>query len=225
MNAERHSLYREIHKGIRAVLLGVVETAGRTDYTDPADVAALERAVDEAFFLLQSHADHEDRFVEPLVRAAAPDVARELDAAHDEQHGRIPALRALLSEIASGGPGRAAAGHAFSVALSRFAGELLVHMADEEEKAMTALQAALDDAALLQVHDAIVSSLGPEEKGLALRAMLPAINRAERVAMLDGMRRQVPPPVFDGILDLARRVLAPADARQLVHALGIAEAA
>jgi len=223
MSIERHNLYGGIHKGIRAALGELMVRAGRTDYTDGAERAALARAVDETFALLRSHAEHEDRIVEPLVRAAAPGVASALDAAHADQEGRLDALGAQLAAVS--GDRAAALGHAFTVALSRLCGDLLVHMADEEELAMPALQAALDDAALLQVHETIVANLSAEEKARAMAVVLPAASRTERAEMLAGMRSQAPAPAFAAVLELARGVLSPADMGDLSRRLGLAEAA
>lgn len=211
MNAERLNLYRSIHKGVRLLLHRLVEQAGRTDYTDDRQVAELCAAARDGFDLLQFHADHEERFLAPLIRAAAPEVGRALAAAHRDQEAQLPALLALLDEARAAGPRADALGHAFSVALSRLAGELLVHMADEEERAMPALQQALSEDQLREVHKTLQAAVPPAQMAAWAALLLPAASAPERFALLSGVRATAPAEVFQGLLALARRVL-PADA-------------
>ena len=86
------------------------------------------------------------------------------------------------------------------VALSRFQGELLLHMADEEESAQPALWAALDDASpsWAHVHGAMVASIPPPEKAQALAWMLPAMNAPDRAALLrNPLRASAPAAAFE----------------------------
>lgn len=215
MKADRPNFYRPVHKGIRLLLHRLVEQAGRTDYADAAQLATLTAAARDGFELLQLHADHEERCLAPLIRAAAPEVARALDAAHHDQEQRLPALLALLDDVRRAGPAADAVGHGFTVALSRLAGELQVHMADEEERAMPALQAALSDAQLMEVHQALVGSIPPPEMARWAALMLPAASAPERLALLSGVRATAPAEAFQGLLALARRVLPAEEAREL----------
>lgn len=215
MNASRPNLYRPIHKAVRLLLHRLVEQAGRTDYADGAQLAALVAAVRDGFELLQFHAEHEERFLAPLIRAAAPEVARALDAAHHDQEAQLPALLELLEEARQAGPAADAQGHAFTVALSRLAGELQVHMADEEEQAMPALQGALSDAQLMEVHQTLVGAVPPATMARWAALMLPAASVPERLALLSGVRATAPAEAFQGLLALARRVLPAEEAREL----------
>ncbi len=222
MSGERHNFYKEIHKGIRALAHSVSEQAGRTDFGDAAEVAALREAVERAFAAFESHAAHETGFVTPVLRECAPEAAAESDAEHRAQEGRLRDLRAALALAAGAGERAAALGHAFVVDLSRFVGEMLVHMADEEERLMPALQAALDDAALVGIHQAILANLTPEEKAQSVSWMLPALNPPERAEMLAGIRAVAPPAAFAAMAELARRVLPPADWTRLERSLAVA---
>jgi hypothetical protein len=221
MTADRYTFYRDIHKGIRALLSSLVERAGQTDYTNPRQVSALKQAVDEGFFLLKAHAHHEETFIEPLVRAASPAVGRALDAAHEEQEGRFPQLRSLLTEASAAGPSADRLGHAFTVALSRFAGEMLVHMADEEERAMPALQAAMTDRQLMDVEQALVASVPPDKMARYLAWMLPAMSSPHRAGMLAEARKTAPPEVFEGLLAVAGQVLSFEQMQELYLRLGV----
>jgi hypothetical protein len=65
-------------------------------------------------------------------------------------------------------------------------------MADEEERALPALWAAMDDAALQRTHQELIASLGPDEMARGIGLMLPAMNVSERLAMLARVRATDP---------------------------------
>lgn len=207
---ERHSFYRQIHKGIRAAASALVSEAGRTDFRSREDVQALERRVEEAFALFETHARHEDAFITPLLRICAPDIAADCEADHRAQGLRLRDLRSALALAAEGGESAPARGHAFLLGLSRFHGEMLVHMADEEERLMPALWEAFDDEALQRVHRALLEGLRPAERLAAMRFMLPALSAAERAELLAAARAGAP-SAYEAILRVAREVLSAAD--------------
>jgi hypothetical protein len=222
MSGERRNFYKEIHKGIRALAHSVEDQAGRTDFRDAGEVAVLRETVERAFAVFESHAANETAFVTPALRACAPSAAADSDAEHRAQELRLRDLRAALALAAGAGERAPAFGHAFVVGLSRFVGEMLVHMAEEEERLMPALQAAYDDAALLGIHQAILASLPPQEKAEAVALMLPALNAPERAELLAGIRASAPAAAFEAIAGLARRVLSPADWGRLERSLATA---
>lgn len=84
---------------------------------------------------------------------------------------------------------------------------------------MPALWEKLDDAAIMEVHERIVASIPPEKMERFLRWMLPAMNLAERVRMLGGMRANAPRPVFDFVRGLAGSILTPEEDAALERGL------
>jgi len=219
---ERHSFFRQVHKGIRAVAGQLVEAAGRTDFRRVDEVEALGARVEEAFALFKAHAGNEDQFIVPLVGVCAPDVASDCAADHRAQALRLRDLRSALARAAGAGPSAPALGHAFVLGLSRFHGEMLVHMADEEERLMPALWAAFDDDALRRVHRALLESLPPAERVGTMRWMLPALSPAERADLLAGVRESAPPAAFDALLRAARESLSEEEWRRLESEVAIA---
>lgn len=181
----RPSFYREVHKGIRSFLLDLQVRAGQTDWTDAEALGAFRTDAASVFGLLAFHAHHEDAFIAPLLRKAAPEVARILGGSHEDQEETLDDLQAQLAAVDS-----LAAGHRFSLALSRFVGESLVHMADEEEVAMTAMWNAFDDATILEAHGRLVSSIPPETMTAFMRWMIPALNPTERTALQNALKEK-----------------------------------
>jgi hypothetical protein len=215
----RYSLYREVHKGIRSLLGELVVRSGQLDWSDAPSVSGFRSDVQEAFALLSSHAEHENEFVAPALAAHAPAVAEVLGGAHDDQEDQLHALLVQLHAIDPSDPSAEDKGHAFVVTLSRIAGELLVHMADEEDIAMPALWSALDDAAILAIEQRLVGSIPPEKMAKYLAWMLPAMNNPERIGMLAGMKEGAPPEVYAFVRGLAEEVLSANDNAALERGL------
>jgi hypothetical protein len=131
-------------------------------------------------------------------------------------------LLAALEAVDAADPSAAAQGHAFVVALSRLSGELLVHMADEEERGLPGLWAAMDDASLQRMHQELLASLPPEKMARYLTWMLPAMSATERLEMVTRARATAPPEAFRFLTGLARRVLPPAAWERLERRLAAA---
>jgi hypothetical protein len=215
----RASFYREVHKGIRSMLLDLVVRSGRVDWTDQLEATTFRQDLQSVFALLSSHAHHESEFITPLLVKYAKPVAEILEGAHHEQETQLDSLLAAAHAIESVRPDAPVKGHAFVVRLSRIVGEMLVHMADEEDVAMAALWEALDDAAIEAVHQQLVASIAPDKMVAFLRWMIPAMNGEERAAMLGDMRAAAPEPVYIAVRGVAREVLSSADDNALEQAL------
>lgn len=222
---QRKSLYRDVHKGIRRLMFDLVSRAGRTDFNDPAAVSMLRAEARSCFELLSIHAHHENVFNAPLVTAYAPHLSHLVAPAHDEHELEIEALTLMLERLDDGHSSAATAGHELVVRLSRFFGDLFVHMADEEEQIMPALWKAMTDEEIAAVEHQIVAAIAPDRLARFLSWMLPAMNHPERVEMLEGMQQTASPEVFTFVLDLSRSVLTSGEMEAIERSLSIGTAA
>jgi len=215
-----HDLYRDIHKGIRSELFAVTTSAGRVDPSDRvalADVAAHVRNVIE---LLDSHAEHEDRAVQPAVELHLPEVAERIAVDHLAFEQRTASLVSLADEASTAtGTDPRRLCHLLYLGLASFTGDYLAHQDVEERVLMPALERAVGVDAVLGMHAEILSSIPPDEMARSLALMLPAMNIDDRADMLGGMRAQAPAEVFDGVWGLAGSVLEPADHTALARRL------
>lgn len=221
----RHSLYRQVHKGIRRMMFDLLSRAGRTEFRSTDAISLLRSETKSCFELLTFHAHHENEFTGPLVRKHAPRLSPLVAPAHDEQEKQIEILSEMVDAIDPAHPRASIDGEAFTVRLSSFFGELLVHMADEEERIMPALWHAMTDEELIEVEQRLVASIPPEKLARFLSWMIPAMNHPERVEMLTGMRDRGPAEVFIFVRDLSRSVLSEADYAALENALPVGSAA
>lgn len=207
MTVGRFNLYRDVHKGLRLMLSELVERAGRTDFHSAAELARLRTEVDAGFGLLKTHARLESIYVGPLLAQCSPRLSDELDVDHEEQEVRLQSLSRVLDQIDPAHADALARGHAFCVRLSRSVGELLVHMSDEEERAMPALWKEWSDESLARVSAGLVASVTPEVRAASLKWMLRALNRPERLSLLSRMRQALPGNAFTAALESVRAEL------------------
>jgi len=203
-----YDIYKDVHKGLRLGLFGVVQEAGSLDPADDAARAALVDRVGRVATFLDEHAQHEDDYLVPVIDVHAPELAEVIRTDHPVLDRRVAGLRGLADEVrvASGARARAAV-HTLYLELASFTGAYLQHQDFEERHAMRALAAALPVEELVAIDQAIVASIPPDLMAEALGFMLPAMNVDDRVEMLGGMRDGAPPEVFAGVCALAESVL------------------
>jgi hypothetical protein len=216
-------LYRDIHKGIRAELFAITATAGSLDPADRPDRSALAAHIDQMTWVLEIHAHHEDEFIDPILRERFPALAIEVETDHTTLEARFAWLAALAHDLVDAPDVDARRiAHLLYLELSGFTSRYLRHQLLEEAEIMPALDRLLGPEGSGALHGAIVGSIAPDALARSLAFMLPAMNPADRLEMLGGIRMAAPPEAFDGVVGLARSVLEPRLYDQLATGLGLA---
>ncbi len=218
----RFDLYRDIHKGIRAELFAVTSEAGSVDPADAVGRAALADHVAFVADVLVSHAHHEDEVIQPALEVHLSDLAEVIEAEHEALDAMVASLRAQSADLVDVRPGAGREdAQRLHLELAKFTGRYLTHQDVEERTVMPALEQAVGLDAVMGMHQAIVSSIPPDEMAQSLAFMLPAMNVADRAELLGGMQAGAPPEVFAGVWSLVGSVLVPADRDQLAVRLGL----
>ena len=213
-------LYRDIHKGIRTELFAVTTSAGQTDPTDRTARSALAGHVRDVQWLLDTHAEHEDAAVQPLIEVHLPEVAERVAADHHAFDSRVESLVGLAIEAADAADPRRLL-HKLYIDLASFTSAYLTHQELEERVIMPGLEAAIGVEAVIGVHQQIIGAIPPQDMARSLALMLPAMNLDDRTEMLGGMRAGAPAEVFEGVWSLAGSVLDSADYAALATRLGL----
>jgi hypothetical protein len=212
--------YRDIHKALRLFMCDTLTRVGRADPGDTDEVGAALAQVSELMDLCELHVKDENDFIHPALERAQPGSAARIAAEHVTHLERIADLRDLaVFTDTTRGEARAAALFRLYHALALFVAENFEHMHVEEATHNPVLWAHYSDADLIAIEHELVASIPPQAMVKALHWFLPALNAPERLAMLGGMRAGMPEPAFQGVLDIARRTLAPADHAKLLRGL------
>ena len=222
---QRHNIYAGIHKGMRAMMGQALVNAGRTDWSDAVDREAALVELRELCAFCRAHLDHENAFIHPAMEAGAPGSAHRVADEHEEHLVAIAALERQMDVIAAAtGALRLIAGEALYRQLALFVAENVVHMNVEETEHNAVLWAHYSDTEIDAIHQALVSSLSPQETMQCLRWMLCFSSHDERIGILTDLRDHAPPPVFEAVLTMLRPLLGDRDRAKLDAALLSSEA-
>jgi hypothetical protein len=207
---DRHDLYTTVHKGLRALLFEAAALVARTDFAQPEEAARARERLDQLLAFLDEHAEHEDEVILPELVRIAPELHADLRSAHARVHG----LQAEIAALAARLPGaslaeRVSLGRRLHERLGLLVAEHLRHMEQEEVTTNRMLWAHKSDDELRAMHARIVGSIPPARLAEWFGSILPALNGAERGALLGGMRAELPPQVFDQVTSAARAALGP----------------
>jgi len=223
-HARRFDIYLPIHKALRACLSDTLVRVGAVDGADEAAVDGAIAQVREMAAFCAAHLKKENDFVHPAMEARLPGSTSAIAGDHDHHDWAIDRIGELCDQVAAArGVVRDDALLALYRYLAVFVGENLLHMNAEEVDHNAVLWATHSDAEIIAIEQAIVGSLGPDEKAISMRWMLPALSHAERVAFLGGMRAAVPAFVFEGVIGIARAHLQRGEFAKLSAALGLEE--
>lgn len=220
----RYDVYAGIHKALRLFMSRTLCTLGSTDPANPHELDAALDLLQRLLALCELHLKDENEFIHPALERAKPGTSARIAGEHGHHAEAIAALWAQRDAL------RQAAPEARATALTRLYRELALFVADnfqhmefEEREHNAILWAHYSDAELSAIEQALVASIPPEAMMEALHWFIPALNASERVGMLGGMQQGMPAPVFEGVLQIAERTLAPQAHAELLRALGRGE--
>ena len=203
MTSGRWDLYGPIHKGLRFAHAEMLKGLGRADFATPdATMEALRFHLN----LCRKHLAHEERHIHPALEARVSGGTGEIERQHAEHREDFERLeRAMAAVERAPREARAIAGRQLYLTFSSFVAADFLHMQEEETVFYPQLCALFSDAELMAMEMEIVHSLTPEENIAYLRLMVPAMNGAERRALLTGIKNAAPPAVFQAIVTEAVR--------------------
>ncbi len=215
-------LYKDIHKAIRVELFSATTEAARLDPGAELDRAALAAQVRDVVGFLVDHAEHEDGAIQPVLERELPDLAERVERDHHHLESWMEDLVSMAEEaVVAPASGARFAVHRLHLELASFTSAYLAHQDVEERVIMPALEAAVGVPAVVEIHQAILAGIAPEDMARSLSLMFPAMNIDDRTDLLRGMMAGAPPEVFQGVWGLVCSVLPPADLEPLAARLGV----
>jgi hypothetical protein len=198
----RLDVYTAVHKMQRARMFELTVEAGKTDPAETVAATRLAAAVGSLADELIAHGEHEDRFIHPLLRKAAPAIAARLQSDHVELDVKLHYLRhvAASSVVAPGDP------NDLYRALASFTARYLDHLAIEEGEALPALWCGCTDEELMGIMVSFKGSRSDAENLTAVLAQLATLNPPEIARMVSLGLGATP---VSGIAEVLATILSP----------------
>ena len=179
----RDDLFTHIHKALRKGLFDLSVATGSTDWTVPAEVAALAEQWRPLVDLLRSHTVHEDKHILRILDAHVPDATEAATSEHRDLDDLLDDLDARF-EAACAAPS-AALGLELYRDLNRFIAAYLPHLHEEESTLMPLVWAECTDDEIAATRAAFMAELTPEETALSMQLRLPALDGSTRRHLLE----------------------------------------
>lgn len=203
MTSGRWDLYGPIHKGLRFAHAEMLKLLGSADFTTPDTTM---EALRFHLTLCRKHLAHEEQYIHPALETRLTGASQEIERQHEEHREDFERLeRAMAAVERASQEARAWAGRQLYLTFSTFVAADFIHMQEEETIFYPQLCALFSDAELMAMEMQIIHSLTPQENIAYLRLMVPAMNSAERRALLAGIKNTAPPAVFQAIVTEAVR--------------------
>lgn len=221
--APRIDMYAGIHKALRALMADTLLALGRMDCDDDLELARTTQQVLALMDACASHLKHENDFIHTAMEARAPGASAVIAHEHDDHLAHIRRLAQAATALLGTAVGdRAIAALALYRDLSLFIAENFHHMHVEETAHNAVLWARYTDAELMDIHNALVASIPPEEMMRTVRWLVPFMNPTERTALLADMQAHAPASAFAAVLDTVRPHLTQGEWAKLARSLGLA---
>lgn len=212
----RVDLFGPIHKTLRLVMGEALVGLGRSPFEDARAAEACLARVEEVLVWCERHLEHEDAVIAPAARERLPGGPSAFDE-HGCQGRAVAELRAQIEAVRGASAAlRPRIGTSLYLHFSRFVGENLVHMAEEEQVLMPLLGQFFDDVELRELYARILARRTDEERATQTPVLVGAISPAERRGLVESAARTAP---LDGLLDLLARASIEAGERAELVAL------
>jgi hypothetical protein len=157
------------------------------------------------------HANHEEKFIHPLLSERIPGGANRLNEDHQIMHRQFDEIVACFEEMTKKPTDfekLQEIAQEFYLAWSRFMAFYLSHIDYEEEHAMLALRKLCKYDELASVRGKILGGQDPKSMMYSLGMILPALSPTERFLVISQGLKGMPPEAFKGGLGIAEQVLS-----------------
>jgi iron-sulfur cluster repair protein YtfE (RIC family) len=202
MSTPRFDLFLAIHKGIRLALADLLTRMGSTDFSDAAASQRIASDLSLVLALCEDHRRTEDEVIFPNLRSRMSGDLVSIADDHEDQARIVAELdaaaRTLLAESEENRP---RVGRVLYLHFSKFVGELLAHMAEEEQVASPLFDRLFTQEEVMGIHAKVMAFLSIEEHFRGAKFILRALNRPERITLMTGALALFPKEAVVALVD------------------------
>lgn len=194
------------HKGIRNLLSQFSLLAGRTSYSNIAEVNELKIVGSDMFTLLQNHHYTEEAFILAPLKLKHPQATEEVESEHLELDRLERSIQQKLAAL--DGTQSDDEGHALYLEFTEFHSRYLHHIAEEDRQLEIDMQEAFTDEELIQHQVAIMESMDFTNLLLWFKYIVPARRIEENAQVLTAFKGAAPAEAYTAVLDTIRPQLS-----------------
>lgn len=207
----RYNIFYLVHKGLRQMLYQTASHLQQTDFTNTEETGSLLQQIADVLDLFDEHANTEDHFVLPAIETYEPAAVQLFEEEHEQDHTLSNRIRALLNMFhhAVSSDEKNEMGSAIRLAFSEFLVFNIQHMAKEERLLNNFLWQHYTDEQLESVTQQILAHLPPDIIMKNNAWMMRALSNNEITGWLKKIKNQAPEPIFEKMIRLAEKELAP----------------
>lgn len=199
------------HKGLRNALSQLSLLAGKTNFSDPQEVAKLHLMGLDVFTILTLHATDENEVTLAELEKRCPGASQHDVDDHEQIHLVQNNLENLLAKMyakSQAGQDVTEDGAEFYLALSEYHGTYLKHTAEEERVTQPLLWKYFTNEELAALRGKIMARNPPHTLLIWFRFVIPSQSHMERVGLLSGFKKMVPAPFFGEGMQVIQEVLS-----------------
>lgn len=210
MEVIRFNPFRQVHKGLRALLFETGILLQHNDFSSEEEVNSAVKAVRLVLYLFHGHANIEDTKVFPVIAPQAPEIVAAFEAEHEKDSALSSELETCCERLlqAASVESRSRAGQQLLHQYNEFVAFNLSHMNREETTINEILWRYFTDQELQQMVAEVGRTTPPEENRHFMFWMLKGNSKKELVAWLQGVKATAPAEVYDGLYALAQATLS-----------------
>ncbi len=213
MQPNRFNPFRQIHKGLRALLFDSSLRLQQTDFEQEEKPLMAIKQVQLALMLFDGHAEVEDNMILPLIHRYNPALIESFNAEHheDEKLAKEICESVSLWLEAKTEVDKIRAGAVLVWRFNGFVAFNLAHMNREEKELNPVLWAHYSDMELRQLVQEIGAKVQPEKNQYYMQWMLRGNSPGEIAQWMNAVKRTAPQEVFEKLYILAAANLEEAE--------------
>lgn len=203
-------LYTVIHKSLRNRLFQLSIEAGKMNFGDRFPLNIYYDEFKLMYDLIESHRDHEEKYIHPLLNERVPGGSDELDEDHQHITHLLDNLLHHLNGIKEKSidfEKRIELGQEFYLAFNRFISFFIDHINKEEEEIMPLLKRLCTNDELLNSLYKILASQTPQEAKENLTMIFKASNVDDLTQLFNAAKKGAPIEMLQNALKLAEGIL------------------
>jgi len=187
------------HKALRRTMAAFSTLIGQTNFRDEKAVRKLKQAGNEMFYLLNSHADTEEKIILSALETKFPGSSEHDRQDHIKIEKQQKQLEIYLNMLSTSVMADEA--HDFYLTFASFHSLYLEHIDEEETVTQKLIWQYFSNEEQLAMRASIIAKMDPDVYATWLKHMIPAQNENENQAMLGALRINMPAEHFQFLME------------------------